>query len=159
MAQQASTVKVPSSAASYSPATLDPDLRSQINTLLIREGHVSKIYDALLHSLHAHSSNWPTAVQAHALALLRSGEATTFPALIQRILDDIRAASSKPPSNNGNTASTNKSVNGDAKKLNNGTSSTDLSASLALPESVVNEALRITRQSLEAVCEIEESDG
>jgi len=35
-------VKVPSSAASYTPATLDPDLRSQINTLLIRDGHVAK---------------------------------------------------------------------------------------------------------------------
>jgi hypothetical protein len=35
-------VKVPSSAANYTPATLDPDLRSQINTLLIKEGHVTK---------------------------------------------------------------------------------------------------------------------
>lgn len=35
-------VKVPSSAANYTPATLDPDLRSQINTVLLRDGHVSK---------------------------------------------------------------------------------------------------------------------
>lgn len=35
-------VKVPSSAASYTPATLDPDLRSQINTLLIKDGHINK---------------------------------------------------------------------------------------------------------------------
>lgn len=34
--------KVPASAASYTPATLDPDLRSQINSLLIRDGHVTK---------------------------------------------------------------------------------------------------------------------
>ena len=35
-------VKVPASSASYTPATLDPDLRSQINTVLIRDGHVAK---------------------------------------------------------------------------------------------------------------------
>ena len=35
-------VKVPSSAANYTAATLDPDLRSQINTLLIKDGHVTK---------------------------------------------------------------------------------------------------------------------
>ena len=35
-------VKVPASAVSYTPATLDPDLRSQINTVLIRDGHVAK---------------------------------------------------------------------------------------------------------------------
>lgn len=43
MSQQPSTpVKVPSSAANYSPATLDPDLRSQVNTILLRDGHVTK---------------------------------------------------------------------------------------------------------------------
>ncbi|KAM3515746.1 hypothetical protein NHJ13051_009974, partial [Beauveria bassiana] len=43
MSQRASTpVKVPSSAADYTPATLDPDLRSQINTILLRDGHVPK---------------------------------------------------------------------------------------------------------------------
>ena len=43
MSQPPSTpVKVPSSAANYTPATLDPDLRSQINTLLIRDGHINK---------------------------------------------------------------------------------------------------------------------
>lgn len=43
MSQPPSTpVKVSASAANYTPATLDPDLRSQINTLLIREGHITK---------------------------------------------------------------------------------------------------------------------
>jgi hypothetical protein len=43
MSQQPSTpVKVPSSAANNTPATLDPDLRSQINTVLLRDGHVTK---------------------------------------------------------------------------------------------------------------------
>jgi len=35
-------VKVPASAASYTAATLDPDLRSQINLLLLKEGLVNK---------------------------------------------------------------------------------------------------------------------
>jgi hypothetical protein len=38
----ATPVKVPSAAANYTAATLDPDLRSQINSLLIKEGHVTK---------------------------------------------------------------------------------------------------------------------
>lgn len=37
-----SPVKVPASAATYTPATLDPDLRSQINAALLREGHVER---------------------------------------------------------------------------------------------------------------------
>lgn len=45
MSQPPSTpVKVPSAAANYTPATLDPDLRSQINTTLLRDGHVPR-YD------------------------------------------------------------------------------------------------------------------
>lgn len=44
MSQRPSTpVKVPSSAANYTPATLDPDLRSQINTILLKDGHITKL--------------------------------------------------------------------------------------------------------------------
>ena len=35
-------VKVPGSAATYTPATLDPELRSQINSALLRDGHIAK---------------------------------------------------------------------------------------------------------------------
>lgn len=35
-------VKVPPSAANYTPATQDSDLRSQINSVLLKEGHVAK---------------------------------------------------------------------------------------------------------------------
>ncbi len=35
-------VRVPKAASTYSPTTQDPDLRSQINSVLLREGHVSK---------------------------------------------------------------------------------------------------------------------
>ncbi|KAG4262298.1 hypothetical protein BFJ72_g14487 [Fusarium proliferatum] len=167
-------VKVPSSAANHTQATLDPDLRSQINTVLLRDGHVSKyaplslasfyhdnplthyprIQDALLHALNSHSTNWPTAIQSHALALLRSGEVTTFPALLSRVLEDVRhdsALNPIPSSSNGTSAKP--ATNGDATKTNG---ATDAKPSLAVPESVIDEALRVTRESLEAVCDIED---
>lgn len=150
-------VKVPSSAANYTPATLDPDLRSQINTVLLRDGHVAKIQEALLHSLNSHSTNWPTAIQTHALALLRSGEITTFPALLHRVLEDVRHDSALNP----NTSSANGSkpaTNGEAKSngADKDAKGADSKHGLAVPESVVDEALRVTRESLEAVCEIED---
>jgi hypothetical protein len=115
MSQRSSTpVKVPSAAANHTPATQDPDLRSQINTLLLNDGHISKIQDALLHSLNAHSANWPTLIQNHALTLLRSGEVTTLPNLIDRVLEDIRADTLAGASSTNGKAST----NGDAKKVN-----------------------------------------
>ncbi|KAH7475244.1 hypothetical protein IWW34DRAFT_733896 [Fusarium oxysporum f. sp. albedinis] len=147
-------VKVPSSAANHTQATLDPDLRSQINTVLLRDGHVSKIQDALLHALNSHSTNWPTAIQSHALALLRSGEVTTFPALLSRVLEDVRHDSAlNPISSSSNGTSAKPATNGDAPKTNG---AADAKPSLAVPESVVEEALRVTRESLEAVCDIED---
>jgi hypothetical protein len=192
MSQRPSTpVKVPSSAANYTPATLDPDLRSQINTLLLRDGHITKyvskhllfqlvlqpslawnklenppkltspwrpacrIQESLLHALNSHSTNWPTTIQSHALALLRSGEVTTFPALLRRVLDDITADS--PSTGTKGAANGKAATNGDKKV--NGAAAADATgkSSLAVPESVVEEALRVTRESLEAVCEVEEN--
>ncbi|CAJ0541833.1 Ff.00g082480.m01.CDS01 [Fusarium sp. VM40] len=147
-------VKVPSSAANHTQATLDPDLRSQINTLLLRDGHVAKIQDALLHALNSHSTNWPTAIQTHALNLLRSGEVTTFPALLSRVLEDVRHDSAlNPMSSSSNGTSAKSGANGDGPKANG---AADGKPNLAVPESVVEEALRVTRESLEAVCEIED---
>ncbi|CAI6092253.1 hypothetical protein V2G26_020888 [Clonostachys chloroleuca] len=153
MSQPPSTpVKVPPSASSYTPATLDPDLRSQINTLLIKDGHINKIQDSLLHSLNSNTTNWPTLVQAHALSLLRSGEVSTYPALLARVLDDIRSDSLA----SGGA----KPTNGDSARSSNGNSNTATSdkTSLAVPESVIEDALRTTRESLEALCEVED-DG
>jgi hypothetical protein len=43
MASEPTTpVKVPKAASTYTPTTQDPDLRSQINTVLLRDGHISK---------------------------------------------------------------------------------------------------------------------
>jgi hypothetical protein len=184
MSQRPSTpVKVPSSAANYTPATLDPDLRSQINTILLKDGHITKlvfrktatpykekeshpltsnsylsrIQEALLHALNSNSSNWPTTIQNHALALLRSGEVTTYPALLRRVLEDVREGQpSSTSSTNGKSSSATATTNGngDTKKTN-GTPASD-KPPLAIPTSVIEEALRITRECLDSVCEIEE---
>jgi hypothetical protein len=110
-----------------------------------------RIQDALLHALNSNSANWPTQIQSHALTLLRSGEITTYPALLRRVLDDVREASSStsPSSTNGKT------TNGDSKKLNHGSNASE-KQHLAVPDAVIEEALRITRESLEAVCEIDD---
>ncbi|KAK0722904.1 hypothetical protein B0T26DRAFT_644226 [Lasiosphaeria miniovina] len=161
-------VKVPASAANYTPATLDPDLRSQINSLLLKEGHVTKIQDQLLHSLHAHHSNWPTTVQAHAVALLRSGEVTTFPVLLRRVIEDIRQETTlaphavPPPTPAAKSANGASEVNG--KKSANGTPGLEGASngntalpSLAVPQSAVEDALKVTRDCLEMVCEMDEN--
>ncbi|KAL2127925.1 hypothetical protein VTI74DRAFT_9988 [Chaetomium olivicolor] len=154
-------VKVPSSAANYTAATLDPDLRSQINSILIKEGHVTKIQDQLLHALHAHQSNWPTVVQNHALSLLRSGEATSFPALLRRVLEDVRQDTALAPNNtNGGAAVNGEGVNGKKSEVTNGAptnNGTSARPSLAVPQTVVDEALKVTRECLDSVCEMEEN--
>ncbi|RYP70813.1 hypothetical protein DL771_005188 [Monosporascus sp. 5C6A] len=187
-------VKVPASAATYTAATLDPDLRSQINTVLLREGHIAKIQEHLLHSLDAHPSNWPSAVESHALSLLRSGEVSTFPALIRRVLEDVRhdtaaaaeasaaatstssasetmasATSSDTTTKNGEVNGTSATVNGNTttKKAGvNGASSSgggggggDTANNLAVPAAVIEGVLKVARESLEAVCQLEEGGG
>ncbi|KAK3987943.1 hypothetical protein QBC44DRAFT_244818 [Cladorrhinum sp. PSN332] len=179
-------VKVPSSAANYTAATLDQELRSQLNAVLIKEGHVTKIQDHLLHSLNANTTNWPTLIQNHALSLLRSGEVTTFPTLIRRVLEDVRhdtalapplpSAASPPPTptpskanpggggSNG-TASTEENgtaANGTSTNGTNHGSSISVATpnarpSLAVPQAVIADALKITREALEAVVDIDEN--
>ncbi|KAI1094544.1 hypothetical protein F5B19DRAFT_38140 [Rostrohypoxylon terebratum] len=162
-------VKVPSSAASYTPATQDPDLRSQINVLLLREGHIAKIQEHLLHSLNAHTSNWPSAVQTHALALLRSGDVTTFPALVQRVLKDVRhdtlAAAAAAASSSSSSTTTTEAASAETNGASNGAKSGALNGtngaatgepSLAVPQAVVDAVLKLTRECLESVCEIDD---
>ncbi|KAK4157102.1 hypothetical protein C8A00DRAFT_29958 [Chaetomidium leptoderma] len=180
-------VKVPSSAANYTAATLDPDLRSQINSILIKENQVTKIQDSLLHALHSHQNNWPTLIQTHALSLLRSGEVTSFPALLRRVMEDVRqdtalAPNSTSNSSNGTTTKSAAAVNGTSEENgssatvngkksdgttngtttnnnNNGTTTTSAGSrpSLAIPQTVVDEALKVTRDCLDAVCEMDDS--
>ncbi|KAG7290669.1 hypothetical protein NEMBOFW57_000672 [Staphylotrichum longicolle] len=160
-------VKVPSSAANHTAATLDPDLRSQINSILIKEGHVTKIQEHLLHSLNSHQANWPTIVQNHALSLLRSGEVSSFPALLRRVIEDVRHDTAVSPNANGSAKAVNGSfaeengsaVNGKKSEGTNGASNNGTGArpNLAIPQAVVDEALKATRECLESVCEIDDS--
>lgn len=83
----------------------------------------------MLHALDSDSSDWPSRIQAHALNLLRNGEATTFPILLKRVLDDISA---------------------DQKRMAAG----EGVHPLALPKVVIEEGVRVTRESLEQVCEV-----
>lgn len=76
---------------------------------------------------------------------------TTFPALLRRVLDDISADTHPAATKNGKGAA---ATNGD-KKTNGATVAGG--GPLALPDAVVQEALKVTRESLEAVCEIEEN--
>lgn len=124
-----------------------------LHVLLTRD-YDHRIQESLLHALNANSSDWPAIIQSYALSLLRSGEITTFPALLRRVLDDVREDTTLNPAGrpkNGTKA------NGDGK-LNGAPPVTSDSSSnrpnLALPEAVVAEALKVTRESLEAVCEI-----
>ena len=126
-------------------------------------------------------------VQNHALNLLRSGEVTTFPALLRRVMDDVReetsaasasassstattaAAAATTTTTNANSTSTptknGTEVNG--KKVNGASSgpgpgeaqnlNKDTTSSLAVPAAVLEEALKVTRDALELVCEIEEN--
>ena len=123
-----------------------------------------RIQDYLLHILNADASNWPAAVQAHALQLLRSGEYANFPALMNRVMDDIRHdtgslnGTTNGSATNGNGATNGANgANGTANGTANGKSKQPgQPGSLALPQSVIDEALRATRESLDMVCEIEE---
>ncbi|KAH6724031.1 hypothetical protein BKA61DRAFT_664744 [Leptodontidium sp. MPI-SDFR-AT-0119] len=201
MASEPTTpVRVPKAASTYTPTTQDADLRSQINSVLLRDGHITKIHDTLLHALHSHPQNWPTLLQNHALTLLRSGTCTTFPDLMSRVLQDIKddteasalhqklQSQSQSTSTSNSTSSTATSSQTQTQpgsgllgkgKANGVTTNTSTSSngkftkkkgeegsvfvgkgeggqSLALPRVVVEEGVRITRECLEAVCEVPE---
>ena len=114
-----------------------------------------RIQEQLLHSLHANSANWPTTVENHAIALLRSGEVTTFPALLRRVLEDVRRDTSLAPTTNGAEANGKKANGTPAPGADsNGNSSTP---SLAVPQTVVDDALKVTRENLEMVCSMQEN--
>ncbi|KAH7342880.1 hypothetical protein BKA65DRAFT_587079 [Rhexocercosporidium sp. MPI-PUGE-AT-0058] len=198
MASEPTTpVRVPKAASTYTPTTQDADLRSQINSVLLRDGHITKIHDTLLHALHSHPQNWPTLLQNHALTLLRSGTCTTFPDLMSRVLQDIKDdteafALHQKLQSQANSTSTSSSTATSSQVQSSSSSSSGLlgkgkpngvmtstssngrfskkkgeegsvfvgkgegGQSLALPRAVVEEGVRITRECLEAVCDVPE---
>ena len=141
---------------------------------MISNPHPTRLQDQLLHSLDANSSNWPSAVQKHAVSLLRNGEVSTSPALIRRVLEDVRHDTANNASNT--TAATDSSngavatdkngttetngVNGNKKAGVNGVNSSSADATnLAIPPAVLETVLKLARESLEAVCSIEDGGG
>lgn len=127
-----------------------------------------RIQDHLLHSLHSHSSNWPTTIQNHALSLLRSGEVTTFPALLRRVIEDVRQDTALSPNTakavngtgsaeEGSGGVNGKKAEGTNGATNNGTAAGTGRPSLAVPDSVVDEALKVTRECLDTVCELDDN--
>ncbi|KAF3012956.1 hypothetical protein E8E14_001775 [Neopestalotiopsis sp. 37M] len=142
--------KLPAAADQYTSATLDSEARNEIYKILIHEGYIEK--------LHSDPSNWPTALEQRGVELLRSGEATTFPILIRKVLDEVRhdtqARGSKDLSKNGevNGAATNgkaKTANGTGGAADNG---------LALPPDVVQDLVKYTKELLKEVMETDDSD-
>lgn len=155
----------------------------------------SRIQDHLLYTLNAHPNNWPTQVQSRALALLRSGEVTTFPVLLKQVLDEVRKETALRPNPNASASTNNNATNaGATNTTTNGADASAASAaanngsvqvngggrngahrgpgpgeasnlnretpsSLAVPASVVEEALRVTSQALREVAEFEEENG
>lgn len=103
-----------------------------------------RIQETLLHALHASSTNWPTLIQEHALSLLRSGDCTTFPELIRQVMSDIKH-------------DTDARKGADSKQTNGtGAINNKQGQSLALPEKVIEEGLRVTRDALDNVVELDE---
>ncbi|SPO02974.1 uncharacterized protein DNG_05655 [Cephalotrichum gorgonifer] len=152
------TVKIPARAASYTPATIDPELRSAINGVLLQEGHVRTIQERLLHGLNADRANWPTNVENHALSLLRSGEVSSFPELLRRVLVDVRQETEQRRSEAAAAAEANGSgdkANGEGGKKGSNGAEKKAAGELALPESVVEEALKVTRECLDDIAYLE----
>lgn len=124
-----------------------------------------RIQETLLHALNASHTNWPDLVQKHALALLRSGDCTTFPALMKRVLADIKddtvAARGKSAVVNGTTGKIGgksvPSVNGDKPGLGKEKEGRgEEGVSLAVPSEVLEEGVRVTRECLELVIDVGE---
>lgn len=127
-----------------------------------------RIQEQLLHALNSNQANWPTAIQNHALSLLRSGEVTSFPALLHRVLEDVRHDTALAPNTNGTSKGVNgaseengSAVNGKKKEATNGATNNGTGPggrpSLAVPQAVVDEALKSTRECLDAICEMDEN--
>lgn len=116
-----------------------------------------RIQERLLHRLHSNPSNWPTAVEQRAVELLRNGDATTFPNLIKKVLEEVRhdtqAKGSKDSAKNGEVNGT--TTNGKSKAVNGAAAGDN---SLALPSDVIQDLVKYTKELLKEVMETDDSD-
>lgn len=115
------------------------------------------IQEHLLHSLNSDPANWPTNLENHALSLLRSGEAASFPALLRRVIEDVRhdTEASSSSSGDGGGAEANGAEGGKANGEKKGVNGSEKRGDLAVPRGVVEEALKVTRECLEDVAYLE----
>jgi hypothetical protein len=92
-------------------------------------------------------------VRTHALDLLRSGECVTLPTLLSRVLEDVKAATEAQRASEGDA----KDSNGKNGKggVQNGVGKNAGVEGLAVPKEVIEEGIKVTRECLESVCEIE----
>ncbi|MBE3050356.1 hypothetical protein IMZ48_49250 [Candidatus Bathyarchaeota archaeon] len=111
-----------------------------------------RIQERLLHTLNADPANWPTNLENHALSLLRSGEASSFPELLRRVVDDVRRDTELRRAEGEANGEGGKNGEADKKKGANGA---EKRGELAVPQGVVEEALKATRESLEDVAYLE----
>lgn len=105
---------------------------------------------------------------------------TTFPVLLKQILDEVRKETAAGPAPKGSSSSS-ANGNGEGSSTNNGAGTTvqvngskkhagpgpgeasnlnrEVSTSLAVPATVVEEALKVTRDVLKEVAEFEEESN
>lgn len=147
------------------PYEPDPELRSQINAQLLRDGHIDRIKQDLSHALSSSPSNLPTKIRQHALHLLRTDSScTTFPALMARVLADVRAdtnAARREEESRKRALALGEEWTGTAGGLggNGGLDRNDWRGtrecgSLEVPREVVEEGVRLVRESLDSVVEV-----
>lgn len=124
-----------------------------------------RIQETLLHALNTSPTNWPTLIQDHALSLLRDGSCMSFQELIRQVMADIKsdtqtqAAQQKTNGATGGGGGTGggavkEGKGGGGGRAENGEGSA--SPTLALPKTVIEEGVRITRECLDAVVEVAE---
>ncbi|OBT48922.1 hypothetical protein VE00_00695 [Pseudogymnoascus sp. WSF 3629] len=136
----------------------DPDLRSEINAQLIKDGHIDRIHNHLAHILSSDASNWPTLIRQHALTLLRSpdSQCDTFPKLMERVMADIREDTNAARREEG--ARKRAEERGEVYTGGGGGSRDRRGeregGGLEIPEVVMKEGVRITRECLEMVVEV-----
>ena len=111
-----------------------------------------RIQEQFQHALNAHASNWPTLIHNHALSLLRNGDCTTYPDLMARVLEDVKADSDAARKTDSSNGVSGKEKDGKGKADGRGLNG----ASLALPRGVVDDGVRVTTECLELVCEVHE---
>ncbi|OBT66837.1 hypothetical protein VE03_04038 [Pseudogymnoascus sp. 23342-1-I1] len=140
--------------AANAPNAPNPDLRSEINAQLLKDGHIDRIHNHLSHILSSDASNWPTRIRQHALALLRSPESSvdTFPKLVERVLADIRDDTNMARQEAGRRKVAEE--RGEAYVRDVRDRRGREGAGLEVPAVVMQEGVRITRECLEMVVEV-----